>query len=145
MPLYADCYVLVEARSRDRIELFLSHFLPQRVIGVNGWIVPNGVPPDSGTEIKDVDEVIAHCMRNPNEYQVITWRSTKDTPPRIAEVYFTDDGNMIFSLSSYEGEDEDKWLQQLKDFFDTVTGYIAYEAPPPASAKEFRRICASLD
>ena len=106
--------------------------------------MPFGATADSGTVIEDVDDLIAYCLENPDEYQSISWHSIKDTPPRIAGVYFTEDGAMIFCLSSYEGEDKDNWLRKLKSFFDTDVGYIAYEIPPPSSGEEFRRIYTSL-
>ncbi|MCP4535961.1 MAG: hypothetical protein GY832_02345 [Chloroflexi bacterium] len=144
MPPFADYYVLVQARSIEHIESFLNHFLPEREIIIDNWIVPFGTPADSGTAIEIVDDLITYCLENPNEYQSISWRSTKNIPPRLAEVYFTDDREMIFGLSSFQGEDEDNWLQKLEDFFGTDIGYIAYEKPPPTSGKEFRKICTSL-
>jgi len=144
MSIFADCYVLVQVRSRDRIDAFLNHFLPERELVIENWIIPYSAGSGAGTIIDDVDRLIAYCLDHANEYQVICWHTLRDMPPRIAEVYFTNDGAMLFCLSSHEGEDEQGWLQRLKDFVGTAIGYITYENPPPMNAKAFMQVYESL-
>ena len=145
MPPLADCYVLVNSRSKRRVEEFLTHFLPRHRSSADEFEIPQySDRPDR--VFHSAADALSYLEENPNEAHALYWANEDKTDPRHGMVFPTIDGQMIFGLSC-DCEDErlpGQVLERMKAFLKSPNGYILFEEPPPRSAEEFVSVVKSL-
>jgi hypothetical protein len=145
VPPFADCYVLVNSRSKSRVEEFLVHFLPERRSSADEFEIPQySDAPDR--VFHSAEEALSYLEKSPSEGHALYWANKSSGEPRRAMVFPTVDGQMIFGIScdSHAEGKADKMLEKMKELLRSSCGYIAYEEPPPRSAEEFISIVNSL-
>ena len=130
------CDVLVGDRSPGLVTRFLDHFLPRREQSAAEYELPRFSDAPQ-TVFRHPAELMRYCAGHPHESHAIYWRNTEATNPAQGMVFFTSDGELILGLSSAPALAE-QFLADLKAFAGSVTGYIAFESPPPGTAAEFR-------
>jgi hypothetical protein len=146
MGYFADCYVIINSRSKKLVNHFLDHFLPEREERTREYQVPQYADhPDISFD--NVSDLMAFLEVNPSSYQAIYWgNKSKEHPNQYGMTFYTKDGYLIFGISrdvagdSSDTQAEDECLQELKHFFETDEGYITYEKHPPDNYDEFIRI-----
>ena len=149
MGYYADIYVGLRTRSKEKAIAFLDHFLPER--GVSGVGCPFPVREDQSELIDtDVNDLMMRLEREKNVNYSLYWHSIdKQNPNRNGMLFYTNDGAIIFGISrdvlgNTSTSHEDECLDAMKEYLKTDIGYITYESPPPDSYTEFKKIVASL-
>lgn len=149
MAYYADIYVALETRSKEKAIAFLDHFLPERREGGVGCASP--VYEDQSELIyTDVNDLMMRLEREKNANYSLYWHSIdKQHPNRHGMLFYTNDGAIIFGISrnvlgNTSTSHEDECLEAMKDYLKTDVGYITYESPPPDSYTEFKKIVARL-
>ena len=145
---YADCYVLTDKRTTDWINKFLDKFVPNRKQTAEEFEVPQYS--DNPIITFDNDEgLIDYLIRNKNTKHTLYWSNEDKSDLRGAMIFFTNDGHIIPGVycETLENDNsvEDNYLNDLKTFWDSDKGHIAYEQPAPQSTDEFLRIVDSLN
>ncbi|MBP7477781.1 MAG: hypothetical protein KA797_04600 [Chitinophagales bacterium] len=144
MGQFADIYVAVKTRSKQKGNDFLNHFLPQRAESSDEYEFPQY---SSKTEIKfdSVDDLMNYLETAKNAEYNLYWRSTDDSNPnKHGMLFYTKDDAMIFGISrdadiggNSNTENEDECLTLMKEYFETDMGYITYEDTPTDTYNEF--------
>lgn len=137
---HADCYVLVNNRTKKYIHSFLDRFIPNREESANEYEVPQ-YSDNPLIIFQTADELITHLAENLHLNHTIYWRNKSDSELQGAMCFFTNDGNVIVGLycHSRTGDPriENEYFRQLKEFCHSEIGYIAYEEPADHSTAEF--------
>jgi len=134
----ADSYVLVQGRSFDLVMQFLDRFLQQREQAAAEYEVPRFSDTPRFVFRHAVD-LMAYCAKYLDEPHAIYFRNTTAGEPAHAMIFYTADGEMILGLSTQVSR-AGRFLDELKAFAGSDTGYIDYETPPPDTAAEFRAL-----
>ena len=129
----SDIYVISSKRDVKTIYSFLDHFLPEREESADDYYVPEYSNNPQQIFTKDA-EIISFCVENNQIEQCIYWRAINNKPPEHAHIFFLNDGNIIFGLSTDSSNQEYaiKLLNKVKLFLDEQYGYITFETPPNA-------------
>jgi hypothetical protein len=144
VPPLADCYVLVDSRSKKLVGEFLSHFLPSRRSCADEFEMPQ-FSDNPEVVFRTEDEALSYLEEHPNETHALYWANEMSVEPRYGMVFPTNDGQIIFGLSC---DDQDllipgQFLERMKTFLKSSKVYIAFEEPPPNSADEFMTVMKS--
>ncbi len=133
MPEYADIYVISHKRDLDTLEGFLNRFVPQREESADDYYLPQYAD-DPDAVFEHASELIEYCAKNKTVRYAIYWRALDDRKPEHCMVFFLEDGNLIYGLSTDAADQSsaEKLLGELKDYLDTDAGYIGHEASPEA-------------
>lgn len=139
---FADCYVLSDRRTADFIENFLNTFVPNRKEMVDEFEVPQYS--DNPFKIfKTSSEIIQFLIQNKTFKHTIYWENSRVSDLKGVELFFTDDGNVIFGIyceTKYPNTTiEDGFFSELKKFCQSNEGYITYEDTPPQNSQDFRK------
>lgn len=131
MPEYSDIYIITGKRDRATVEKFLQHFLPQREESADEYTVPQY---SDNPEIifNKAYELVEHCEINSNVDHSIYWRARGGRKPEHGMVFYLEDGNAIYGLST-DAENHryaKSLLHEMKTFFNVSHGYIGHEASP---------------
>jgi hypothetical protein len=151
MGQFADIYVAVRTRSKQKATAFLNHFLPQRIESAGEYEYPQ-YSRETEKEFDTVEELLSYLETEKSAAYNLYWRSTDETNPnKHGMLFFTKDGALIFGISrdAYLEEDlntrnEDECLELMKGYFQTDLGYITYEGVPPDTYREFVEIANEL-
>lgn len=140
MSIQADCYVLVEKRSKEVILNFLNFFLPYRKESADEYEIPQYADRPEQV-LESATELIDYMVTNSKEIHSIYWHTIEEgLPIKGAMCFFIEDGHMILGINciTYFPDTtlEDKHFQQLKEFANTDIGYVTYEEPPLGSKNE---------
>ena len=146
MSYLADCYVLVNNRSKEQINDFLDVFVPNREETSSEYEVPQ-----YGNEtihiFASTDLLIDHLVTNTNEPYSIYWKSVDDGDIRYGMCFFTNDAQLVLGLSiRTNGKDasiQDEAFELMKKFSGSSEGYITYEETAPFNSAEFMEIVRS--
>jgi hypothetical protein len=145
MPPLADCYVLVNARSKSLVDEFLAHFLPCHRPSADEYEMPQYS--DNPEQVfHAADEALSYLEEHPNEAHALYLANEASGEPCRGMVFPTLDGQMIFGLS-YDCSNEvvlDRFLERMKSFLKSSIGYICFEEPPPRTAEEFVKVTKLL-
>ena len=144
MPEFADIYGLSVTRTSNEIYRFLEHFLPSAVESADEYEIPQ-YSDCPHTVLQTADELIAHCCENSNEVHALYWRS--DSIQRHAEVFFLEDQNLIFGIStpSEDPSAVDAVARDLCSFLNSSDVFVTYEDVPPENTNEFRVVLENLN
>jgi hypothetical protein len=134
MPQYADIYIAVKTRSKEKAIEFLNYFLPDREESADEYEFPQYERKDE-YEFENVLELMSFLEENTNSEYNIYWRNTDEqNPNRHGMLFYTKDEAIIFGISRnadingpQNSENEDICLKKMKAYFKTNIGYIAYE------------------
>jgi hypothetical protein len=145
VPGFADCYVLVKSRSKQLADEFLAHFLPHHRELADEYEMPQYS--DKPEQVfRTAGEALSYLEEHPNQGHALYWENQGCGEARFGMIFPTSDGHMIYGLAC-QGEDEqiaNTILEALKQFFNTDTGYITFEEPPPGTTQEFMDKVESL-
>ncbi len=140
MPSYSDIYVISEKRGRKDIEEFLNEFLPCRDETADEYEFPQ-YSDDPDIIYSKADDALAKCVTEQQLDYRIYWRALENAKPEHAMVFFLEDGNVIYGLSTDDAYPEyaAELLLKMKSFLDSSLGYIGHEASPDAeNLEEFK-------
>ena len=139
---YYDVYVLSDRRSKEAVDRFLNHFVPQRKESTDEYLVPmySTFPTSS---FDTAEDLLAYIYENPNEPHSIYWASENTEGPSFAMVFPTTDGRIVYGLSVLRSEQ--KYLEELKRHLNSSKGYIDFESSPPADTADFERFVDDFD
>jgi hypothetical protein len=138
MPHYADCYVFVAERSPQLVRRLIETFLPGGAVQVREIFEIPQYSEQPTHVFNSASELAAFMESHPEETQCVYWHSATAGDYTQANVHFIVGGMVLgIGIPAGNNEDEDAILDQLKREFATEHGFIDYEQPPPASAKEF--------
>jgi hypothetical protein len=140
VPPYSDVYVLSPSRSASVAERFLDTFALRREQSAEAYEFPE-YSERPLVIVTSAREAIQYCEDHPCEGHRLSFRNLGKGPAH-AMLFFTSDNGLILGLSVAEFEDD--WFDRLKKFTGSSVGFIAFEAPPPATAAEFRELAASV-
>ena len=139
----ADCYLLSTNRTKSLILGFLDKFIPNREESADEYEVPQYAENPQllfSTEL----ELIDFLAEKKHEPHTIYWRSLDKSEIRNVMCFFTNDGNVIFGISTEtkypNTEIEENVFTQMKDYLLSSEGYITYEEPAPNNTEEFKII-----
>ena len=129
----SDIYVISAKRDTETIFSFLNHFLPEREETADDYCIPQYSDNPKQVFTKDF-EIISFCVSNKQIEQSIYWRAINNKIPEHAHIFFLNDGNIIFGLStdSSNHEHANNLLKEVKLFLDERYGYITFETAPNA-------------
>lgn len=146
MPIYTDCYCLVDSRTVETCLRFLDEFLPERIESADEYPLP--LHSDHPQKVLgDVHLVMKHLEEEKEEAYVLYWRSTKDdSRVKHGMLFYTNDGHLIVGVSiegeSLEDREAIQMLQDLKAHFTSHIGCMRVEGPPPPfNASAFIAFC----
>jgi hypothetical protein len=145
VPPFADCYVLVNSRSKKLVQEFLAHFLPKRRAWADEYEVPQYS--DKPEQVfRTTEDALAYLEEHPHEHHGLYWANEGRGDTRRGMVFPTSDGEMIYGLScdAKDPKIADKLLDAMKLFLKSEIGCIAIEEPPPESAQGFKELVESL-
>ncbi len=144
MGQFADIYIAVKTRYKQKGIDFLNHFLSQREESADEYEFPQYT---SKTEIEfdSVDDLMNYLETDKNAEYNLYWRSTDNSNPnKHGMLFYTKDEAIIFGISrdadiggNSNTENEDECLNLMKEYFQTDIGYITYEDTPSDSYNEF--------
>jgi hypothetical protein len=139
---FADCYVLINNRTKAFITTFLDVFLLHRQEVATSYQIPQYA--EQPQHVFDTaDELINYLEHNKNEKNAIYWLNRQPSTLRGAMCIFTSDGQVILGLYCEtlrpDTRIETAYLQQLQQFCNATTGLIEYENPAPEDTAEFRQ------
>lgn len=140
MPSYSDIYVISEKRNSGTIENFLNEFLPIREETADEYEFPQYA---DNPEIvyRKIDETLGKCIAERNTDYGIYWQALEGKKPEHAMVFFLEDGNVIYGLSTDDAYPEyaAELLQKMKILLNSSLGYVGHEASPDSSnIEEFK-------
>lgn len=151
MGYLADIYVIQITRSKQRIDDFLNHFLPNRTeSAVDYWLPEYADVPTH--EFNNADDLMRFLEINDHFSSRIYWNNTDEQHlNKHAMIFYNEDGSTIFGISrnadmsgNLNTENEDQCLAEMKSYFGTHLGYIHYENPPADSFEAFVAIVNQL-
>lgn len=147
MPQYADSYVLLNSRSRSIMRKFLETFLPRREEMTDEYLIPMYATQPQYT-FTNADELMAFLENNPGEEHSIYWRNLdKQEEIKFGMVFYTTDGRIIVGVSTVGKSPSELTVVssyiRLKNYFNSDTGCITIEEPPPSNSVEFRKFCSN--
>ena len=131
MPEYSDIYIITGKRDSVTVEDFLQHFLPQREESADEYEIPQ-YSNNPEKVFNKAYELMKHCERNRKVEYSIYWRARGGVKPEHGMVFYLEDGNVIYGLST-DAEDQAyarRLLQEMKSYFNASHGYIGHEASP---------------
>lgn len=140
---FADCYVLTNSRTKEKVNEFLESFVPHREESADVYELPQYQEKTDITFEIDTD-LIDYVVQNKNVPYSIYWRNTEKSDLRHIMCFFTNDGELILGLSTEtkfpNTEIEDFYFKKLQEFAESEIGLITYEEPAPDNAKEFEEM-----
>ena len=132
-----DCYVISPSRTSSAVTSFLNHFVSNHAASFHRH--------DPAEVLRlalelSLEAILDFLKKNLDREYVFCWRNMDDTEPYHAMAVFCKDGSLILGLSPtidvHEGVAKD-YLDRMKKFVVTDTGYCAVEHAPPSSRQEF--------
>lgn len=144
MGQFADIYIALKTRSKQKGIDFLNHFLPQREESADGYEFPQ-YSNKSEIEFDSVDELMNQLETEKNSEYNLYWRNTDESNPnKHGMLFYTKDEAIIFGISRdadifghLNTKNEDECLILMKEYFQTKIGYITYEDTPTDTYNEF--------
>jgi hypothetical protein len=136
----ADVYVLSARRSADAIDSFLAAFAPARELQGGEFPVPM-FDDDSPLVFHSVEPLVEYCCAHPEVPYSLYWRALGEAEIAFAMVFFLEDGQVIYGLSTPELQAKGikRLLDRLADHVGSNESLVLSEQPPPDTAIEFRR------
>lgn len=137
MPPYFDVYVISEKRNRETVEEFLNKFLPVREESADEYEFPQYADSPDVVYTK-TGEALEKCISEKSTEYGLYWRALENKKPEHAMVFFLNDGNVIYGLSTDDAYPEyaAELLRKMKSLLNCSLGYIGHEASPDASNLE---------
>ena len=132
-----DCYVISPNRMSSAVILFLNHFVSNHEASFHRHDPAEvlGLPLELSMEA-----ILDFLEKNEDREYTFYWRNMDNTEPYHAMAVFCKDGSLILGLSptidAHEGVAKD-YLNRMKKFVATDTGYCALECALPSSRQEF--------
>ena len=132
-----DCYVISPNRTSSAVTSFLNHFVSNHAASFHRHNPAEvlGLPLELSLEA-----ILDFLEKNVDREYAFYWRNMDDTEPYHAMAVFCKDASLILGLSPtidvHEGVAKD-YLNRMKKFVATDTGYCAVEYAPPSSRQEF--------
>ena len=143
---FADCYVISANRTKTFISIFLTHLF-QTAKKVRRVMSSLNMEKDTQQIFNSAEDIIDFLIEKPTEEYSIYWRNIEISDLRHIMCFFTNDGNVIFGISTetkYSNtEIEDAVFKRMQDFLGSNEGYITYESPPPRNRSEFLELVKS--
>ncbi|MCC7455278.1 MAG: hypothetical protein IT222_14000 [Crocinitomix sp.] len=143
---FADCYVISNNRTKTFISDFLDAFVPNREESAACYELPQ-YGKDTQQIFNSTEDIIDFLIEKPTEEYSIYWRNIEISDLRHIICFFTNDGNVIFGISTetkYSNtEIEDAVFKRMQDFLGSNEGYITYESTPPRNRSEFLELVKS--
>ena len=144
MGQFADIYIAVKTRYKQKGIDFLNHFLPQREESADEYEFPQ-YSSKKEIEFDSVDDLMIYLETDKNAEYNLYWRSIDDSNPnKHGMLFYTKDEAIIFGISrdadiggNLNTENEDECLKLMKEYFQTDIGYITYEDTPTDTYNEF--------
>src|SRR4051812_26434448 len=117
MPGLADCYVLVNSRSKKLVEEFLAHFMPQHRELADEYEIPQSSEKPIQV-FRTAGDALSYLENHQDEGHALYWENQACGEARFGMVFPTPDGQMICGLSchSEEGRIADGLFNAMKHF-----------------------------
>lgn len=144
MPIYTDCYCLVKSRNKKLVIDFLNYFLPNRNASTEEVIIML-----DGKELIfcNQQEKLIRFLEEEQTIDVNLYWNNLDLNSSFnhAMVFYTNDGNMIFGISTSNNNPKSKKCKEvyekLKKFTNAQLGCITVEEVAPCNSLEFKKFC----
>jgi len=143
MPQYADIYIVVKTRSKEKAIEFLDHFLPNREESADEYEFPQ-YGHKKEREFANALHVMSFLESSTSCEYNIYWRNTDSkNVNRHGMLFYTRDEAIIFGISRdadingpHNSENEVDCLNNMKAYFNTKNGCITYEDEVPHDTYE---------
>jgi hypothetical protein len=131
MPEYSDIYVISEKRDSETVTKFLNHFLPEREESADEYEIPQ-YSDSPELILTKANELVEYCCNNKSTEHAIYWRGLNQRKPEHGMIFYLQDGNVIYGLSTDASDSKfaNELLLNLKEHVGTNLGYIGHEASP---------------
>ena len=140
--MLADIYVIKKTRSKETVFQFLNYFLPLRAESSDWYQVPQYA--DAAEIIfQNAESLMDYLEKTPDSEHSMYWRNLDSNDlNRHGMIFYTSDSYIIFGISRdnfgvKKTTNEEKCLDEMKNFLQTDEGYITYESPPETTYPEF--------
>ncbi len=133
----AEVYVEMTERSRRASVAFFDAVLPLREERRDLYEVPDFT--DTPTRVHETaDALLLDLEANPTEPYAVCMGATRPGWPRMAMLFFTEDGGCIAGVVVPE-DDAVEWLERLSECVGGEFGYAVHHQRPPDTLREFRQ------
>jgi hypothetical protein len=134
-----ELYALGNDRTARFARVFLDHYLPAREPAQADYPVPEHAD-DPRVVFETEDEILEYLEARPAEPYGLYWNTRSNGFPRMAMLFYTRDGKVIFGLAD-QMDDPVLRLRDHATFVGAEYSVIQWEERPPETSHEFIEVC----